>query len=182
MLLVYLSLLETEEQKDKFEYIYKNYCAYMFVVAKDTVHDQYTAEDVVHETFLELIRIIDSVRVSSEKELKSFLWILTRHKAVDLLRKNGKVQPAEDELFDNCFDNQQSDPEIIALDNLQYEMLVSKMIAMKEIYQTPLLLRVKGYKIDEIAHLLDLSAGTVKTRLFRARKMLLSELEAAHEK
>lgn len=181
MLFVYLSLLETEEQKDKFEYIYTNYCAYMFIVAKDAVRDQYNAEDIVHETFLELVRIIDSVRVSNEKELKGFLWILTRHKAVDFLRKNGRIQPADDEALENCIDSNRPDPEMIALDNLQYEKLVSKMIALKEIYQTPLMLRVKGYKIDEIAHMLDLSAETVKVRLFRARKMLLSELEASHE-
>lgn len=121
------------------------------------------------------------VHVVTSIELKGFLWILTRHKAVDFLRKNGRVQPADDEVLENSIDSYQSDPEMIALDNLQYEKLVSKMISLKEIYQTPLMLRVKGYKIDEIAHLLDLSAETVKVRLFRARKMLLSELEASHE-
>lgn len=180
MLSVYLSLLETEAQKDKFEYIYTNYCTYMLIVANDISHDRYSAEDIVHETFLELIRIIDSVRISNEKELKSFLWLLTRHKAIDFFRKNSKQQPIDDELFDKY--SHGADPETIALDNVQYEKLISKVLNLKEIYQTPLMLRVKGYKIDEIANLLDISTENVKIRLFRARKMLLSELEAAHEK
>lgn len=182
MLFVYLSLLETEAQKDKFEYIYTNYCTYMLIVANDISHDRYSAEDIVHETFLELVRIIDSVRISNEKELKSFLWLLTRHKAIDFFRKNNKQLPTDDELLEYYGTSHGTDPETVALDNVQYEKLISKVLDLKEIYQTPLLLRVSGYKIDEIAHLLDISAENVKVRLFRARKMLLAELEAAHEK
>lgn len=181
MLSVYLSLLETEAQKDKFEYIYTNYCTYMLIVANDISHDRYSAEDIVHETFLELIRIIDSVRISNNKELKSFLWLLTRHKAIDFLRKNSKLQLSDDALLTNQGDFHQPDPETIALDNVQYEKLVNRVLELKEIYQTPLLLRVKGYKIDEIAHLLNISSENVKIRLFRARKMILSELEVANE-
>lgn len=181
MLFVYLSLLETEAQKDKFEYIYTNYCTYMLIVANDISHDRYSAEDIVHETFLELVRIIDSVRVSNEKELKSFLWLLTRHKAIDYFRKNSKLQLTDEDLLSNYEDSHQADPEAIALGNVQFEKLVSKVLSLKEIYQTPLLLRVKGYKIDEIASLLDISIENVKIRLFRARKMILAELEAANE-
>lgn len=181
MLFVYLSLLETEAQKDKFEYIYTNYCTYMLIVANDISHDFYSAEDIVHETFLELVRIIDSVRLSNEKELKSFLWLLTRHKAIDYFRKNSKLQLTGEDLLSNYEDTHHADPETIALGNVQFEKLVSKVMSLKEIYQTPLLLRVKGYKIDEIAHLLNISTENVKIRLFRARKMILSELEAANE-
>lgn len=51
MLTFYISMLETEEQQDKFSYIYQNYVGFMYHVAKEVVKEHYLAEDVVHETF-----------------------------------------------------------------------------------------------------------------------------------
>ena len=36
MLTFYISMLETEEQQDKFSYIYQNYVGFMYHVAKET--------------------------------------------------------------------------------------------------------------------------------------------------
>ena len=59
----------------------------MFYTAKGVLQDSYLAEDAVHETFLDIIRIIDSIRANNEKELSQFLRVLTHHKAVDMVRK-----------------------------------------------------------------------------------------------
>lgn len=73
MLTFYISMLETEEQQDKFSYIYQNYVGFMYHVAKEVVKEHYLAEDVVHETFLQLIRIIDKVHIDDELTLRAFL-------------------------------------------------------------------------------------------------------------
>ena len=44
-------------------------------------------------------------------------------------------------------------------------------------YKTPLLLKVQGYKVSEIADFLNISPENVKVRLHRARKIILSGLE-----
>ena len=59
MLALYISLLDTEEQISKFEHIYTKYRGLMFYTAKGVLQDSYLAEDAVHETFLDIIRIID---------------------------------------------------------------------------------------------------------------------------
>ena len=46
MLTFYISMLETEEQQDKFSYIYQNYVGFMYHVAKEVVKEHYLAEDV----------------------------------------------------------------------------------------------------------------------------------------
>lgn len=85
MLALYISLLDTEEQISKFEHIYTKYRGLMFYTAKGVLQDSYLAEDAVHETFLDIIRIIDSIRANNEKELSQFLRVLTHHKAVDMV-------------------------------------------------------------------------------------------------
>ena len=44
MLTFYISMLETEEQQDKFSYIYQNYVGFMYHVAKEVVKEHYLAE------------------------------------------------------------------------------------------------------------------------------------------
>ena len=66
MLALYISLLDTEEQISKFEHIYTKYKGLMFYTANGVLHDSYLAEDAVHETFLDIIRIIDSIRANNE--------------------------------------------------------------------------------------------------------------------
>lgn len=78
MLALYISLLDTEEQISKFEHIYTKYRGLMFYTAKGVLQDSYLAEDAVHETFLDIIRIIDSIRgsykIKEQVEMKKKLW------------------------------------------------------------------------------------------------------------
>ena len=145
MLMIYLSLLETEEQKNKFEMIYHKYAGLMYHEACAVTKDHFLAEDVIHETFLQLIRIIDDVRVDNSKELAQFIKIITHSRAVDYVRK------------------------------------LDHVMQLSEIYRAPLSLKIKGYKIEEIAKILELNSQTVKVRLHRARKILLASLEESYE-
>ena len=101
MLWMYMAMLETAEQKDKIAYIYENYAGMMYHVAIGVVGEHYLAEDVVHETFLRLIRIIDEVETDGTKKLKRFLVLLTHSKAVDAVRKLNKMKPTSDDELAN---------------------------------------------------------------------------------
>lgn len=107
MLALYISLLDTEEQISKFEHLYTKYRGLMFYTAKGVLQDSYLAEDAVHETFLDIIRIIDSIRANNEKELSQFLRVLTHHKAVDMVRKCTRQKKSDTEIED--FDLSKSD-------------------------------------------------------------------------
>lgn len=175
MMLFYLTLIETDEQRGKFEYIYKNYYGLMYHIAISLTQDRQLAEDAVHETCLRLIDLIDTVRVDDRKQLASYLCILTRNRTIDYLRRwcnKGKRAP---ETYIEATSN--DEPETVVLSSLQLEQAVLQMEGMPEKYRTPLTLKVKGYSIQEIAQFLNLSEGTVKTRIFRARQTLRNSFE-----
>ena len=56
MLTFYLSLIETEEDKSKFENIYETYRKVMFYTANQILKDEYLAEDAVHSAFLRILK------------------------------------------------------------------------------------------------------------------------------
>ena len=124
MLALYISLLDTEEQISKFEHIYTKYKGLMFYTANGVLHDSYLAEDAVHETFLDIIRIIDSIRANNEKELSQFLKTLTHHKAVDIIRKCSSQKKSDTEI--ETLETIKSDvnAETIVIDKIDYENIL----------------------------------------------------------
>lgn len=177
MLAMYLSLLDTEAQRDKFERLYHRYAGLMYQTAFSVAKDHFLAEDIVHETFLILIRIIDEVRADDPKETAKFLKVITHNKAVDELRKLGKAQPWSNDALEYQAEEQQADPESVAINAEGFSSLIACVESMDELYRAPLELRMQGYKIAQIAEFLDMNPQTVKVRLYRARKMLLQQLE-----
>ena len=157
--------------------IYTKYRGLMFYTAKGVLQDSYLAEDAVHETFLDIIRIIDSIRANNEKELSQFLRVLTHHKAVDMVRKCTRQKKSDTEIEDLDLSKSDVNVETIVLDKIDYENMLLLVQSMDEKYKTPLLLKVQGYKVSEIADFLNISPGNVKVRLHRARKIILTGLE-----
>ena len=153
MLTFYISMLETEEQQDKFSYIYQNYVGFMYHVAKEVVKEHYLAEDVVHETFLQLIRIIDKVHIDDELTLRAFLRRVTHNKAVDCVRKWDKVRPTEDDELERYDTKHKQDPETIAIDALAFNELIAMISKMDDRYRAPLELKLQGYQVKEIAQM-----------------------------
>lgn len=58
-MLIYLAAINSDEDKTKFELIYRQYRNLMYYVANQILHNICDAEDVVHQAFLKIIEILD---------------------------------------------------------------------------------------------------------------------------
>lgn len=80
-MLLYIQMLETSEEKSKFEQLYLGYRNLMFYVANGILHNRQDSEDVVHESFLKIIKIIDkienpnSIVISAEFGRAEVSWV-----------------------------------------------------------------------------------------------------------
>jgi len=121
-----------------------------------------------------LLRGIDTLRIDNERALKSYLYMVTRERSIDFLRKWERRRGAQPdyESLAAALDNY-AEPEEVALTNLQLDKAIALLDEMPLIYRQTLVLRVKGYSIREIAKITDSSESNVKTRIHRARAMLL---------
>ena len=163
MLVFYLAALDSDDNKNKFETIYRKYYRFMLHTAAGIIKNPTLAEDAVHETFVQLLREIDTLRIDNERALKSYLYIVTRERSIDFLRKWERRGTRPDYV----------EPEEVALTNLQLDRAIALLEEMPLIYRQTLVLRVKGYSICEIAKITDSSEPNVRTRIHRARAMLL---------
>lgn len=168
MLFFYLSLLETQEEKTKFEQLYETYRKLMKYIAAGILHDEFLAEDAVHDAFLKLMRYLDDIDEIASPKTKSFVIIITESISKDLYakRKHNQVVYLEDNESllvqeDTC------------LQHFNLAMIAAKIKSLPDIYRNILILRyIHGYNSKEIAEILSLNDAVVRKRLERARREL----------
>ena len=170
MLAFYVAILDTEEQKDKFTEINTTYYGMMYQVARAITHDDKLAEDALHETCLELIEKIDSIRTDNAKQLAYYLRMVTRNRTIDFMRKWDRRSALSYDAVDVEPASLHEDAADVVLTKMRLETTLKSLDEMPPVYRTALILRVQGYSIKEIAKLLGVPAPTVGTRLARGRR------------
>lgn len=177
-MLIYLSLIDTQEEKDKFEEIYNHYKYTMLYVAKSIVKDHLLAEDVVHDSFIKIIEVLDKVNDISCSKTKGFIVTIVRNKSIDYIRKI--KQESNTSLEEVEFSLQDDDP--IPLDKLineeGYNKLLEYIDELDEKYRAAIELKyIHGYSEKEISKILDITEKNANIRIYRARKMLINRIE-----
>ncbi len=168
MLIFYLQMLDTPEEKIRFEEIYQQYRDLMYHVANSILHDSQDAEDAVHNAFLRVIRHFSKLQRASAQDLAPQLMVITKNEAISILRKRKDVVPLEEQ------DGFAETSENIA----SYHALVESFTCLPQTYRTVMEMKLlSGYSDGEIAAKLGLSKTAVSTRISRGRQLLRSIVE-----
>ena len=169
-MLIYLNLLNTEEEKNKFEQIYKQYRLTMFYVAKSILNDNYLSEDAVHDAFINIAKSIDNISDVYSSRTKGYVVIIVRNISFNILKKQKQIIEIED-FEDNISNDLSLEDEILS--KLSFDFIVEQITQLPEIYKDVLYLSyVEELSINEISELFNIPIETVKKRLQRGRKKL----------
>ena len=87
MIALYLSLIDSDESKDKFEEMYLKYRKQMKKTAFKILGDDGLAEDAVHNAFLKIISNFDKFKEIDCQETKNLIVIIIRSVSIDMYRK-----------------------------------------------------------------------------------------------
>jgi len=147
------------------------------------VHNPTDAEDLLQETFIRAYSALGSFR--KDASFLTWLYRIAANLSVDLMRSR-KVHSAAslDEEVESGREPAATDrrgaPEDAAMREDVSETVHKAIMNLPERYRRAVLLRhVAGMSIEEIAELLSMPSGTVKTHLFRARELLRQQLRPA---
>ena len=166
-MLTYLALIETEEDKRKFERIYVSYKQTMFYAANRILNNVHTAEDAVHQAFLRILNHLEKINENDCHKTRAFLVVITEHIAIDIYRKQKRENTLSfDELEVYIADNSLPEHEVIDEVSAAIEKLPVN-------YSTVLRLKFsQGYSNSEIAQTLDITEENIRQRISRAKKRL----------
>lgn len=143
------------------------------------------AQDLVQETYLRAVRAFGALVADSN--LKSWLFTIMRNIWLNQLR-HSRSGPrfveidAEDDGNVQWFDHLAADPHIVFVRKLEREEVRQAIESLPAPYREVVVLRdIEGFSYQQIAGILGCPAGTVMSRLGRAReklRQLLSQWQA----
>lgn len=146
-------------------------------------YDEELANDLVQETYLKAFRFID--KYDEGTNAKAWLFKILKNAYINEYRKKSKrptkvdfedivsyhdsedsVLPGYLDLREELFDHMMGDEVTIAINALPID------------FRTVVLLcDIEGFSYEEIAKIIDVPIGTVRSRLFRARNLLKDNLK-----
>ena len=168
-----------------FEELYNIYNNKIFALARMTVKNEADAEDVLQQTFINTWRNLKSL--SNPTAFTTWIQKIALNECYKILRKKNIaiLLDAEGEIENIGEDEPDGEllPSVYAeRDDLRARM--GKIIdGLSEVQkQTVLLYYFNELKVEEISYVMECTVGTVKTRLFLARKAIRSEVEEQERK
>ena len=168
MLICYLQMLDTPEEKIRFEEIYLKYRSLMYHAANAVLHNRQDAEDAVHNAFLRIIKHFGKIQNTPAQDLAPLVTIIGRNEAISLQRKRRGDAPLED-----CCDLAETMDAVT-----DYHALVDSFTRLPKAYRAALEMKLLlGCSDGEIAARLDLSKTAVSTRISRGRRLLRDIVE-----
>lgn len=144
--------------------------------------DEDDAKDLVQDTYLKSYRFIESFQKGTNA--KAWLFRILKNSFINDYRKKSKepnkVDYQEVESYYNSDDVDHqitSDLRVESLQNMIGDEISNALNSLDVDFRTVIILcDLEGFKYDEMAKILDIPIGTVRSRLHRARNLLKDKL------
>ena len=152
--------------EDIIDALYRLYEQSMYFEAYKILHDEYLAEDAVHEAFLRLIRNRSKIADPKSPAVRRYAYKTMRSAALDLYRAQKKLREnclVLDETIENTAATEEG------LTNLPLSLLADLPPKYAAVMRC---LFLDGLNIRETAAVLEISEALVRKRCERARKLL----------
>lgn len=163
-----------ENNFENFDILYNKYYKRVFFLALKMIGDEKLAEDIAQEVFID---VISSIKNLNNIEIFN-AWISkitinkvnTKRKKLFLYKKN--VTNCESETFENVINENFIPEELILKEEMNKEILeqINKLSPNKR--RVLLLYYFKEMSLKEISVIENIPIGTVKSRLYSAKRLL----------
>ena len=176
------SVLEGLRRGDEaaYEILIQRYEQPVYNLVSRLVEDSADAADVVQEVFLKVFRKIGSFR--GESSLRTWIYRIAVNEARNQRRWFGRhrrreiglePQPGETQGLGDWLEDPAPSPFEVTLDHETEALIEAGLKEISPAFRAALVLReMEGLSYDEIAEILEISLGTVKSRILRGREAL----------
>jgi RNA polymerase sigma factor (sigma-70 family) len=138
-------------------------------------HDHEESSDLVQDTILKALMNMD--KFTQNENLKGWLFTIMRNTFINTYRKNQRAKTSRDNTKDLYFLNVEDNHTFNCPDTrYEYQDIWKNVNQLRTELLVPFKMYTSGYKYHEIATHLDLPIGTIKNRIFHARKEIQKKL------
>jgi RNA polymerase sigma factor (sigma-70 family) len=177
------SNINKEEKDSQFEKEFMPLIGSLYNFAYRLTLDEDDANDLVQETYMKAYRFFDSYEQGTNA--KAWLFRILKNSFINDFRKKSK-QPSkidyqEVESFYNSDDvdeNITTDLRVETIQDMIGDEVANALNSLAVDFRTIIILcDLEGFTYEEMAKILDIPIGTVRSRLHRARNLLKDKLK-----
>lgn len=160
----------------EFNYMLTDMEKHLEYFAKRLTNNEDDAKDLLQETFLKALTFQD--KFTETTNFKAWLFTIMKNIFINNYRRNVRAKTIID-TTDNLYhiNSSYSASSITPESNLSEQEIRSGISELEDDHRIPFEMHTKGFKYKEIAEKLDISIGTVKSRIFFGRKKLMDTLK-----
>lgn len=157
-----------------FDLLYEAHVGRVYALCLRMTADRQLAEELVQDVFVKTWRRIGTFRGASA--FSTWLYRVTVNTVLDARRKRGRSPEQLSALPDEALRGAGGDA--TAVDPERRIALERALASLPERARMAIVLHtIEGYGYREVAELMEVSVGTVKSHIHRARSLLLERLE-----
>lgn len=138
--------------------------------------DSQDADDLIQDTFLKALRYKNNFKEGTN--IKGWLYTIMRNIFINNYKRKKFQNTITDSTDNNFFLNSSQDYSFDSVTTKINEQDIRSAIhSLNNDFKVPFTMFLEGFHYDEIADTLEIPMGTVKSRIFHARKKLTAKLQ-----
>jgi RNA polymerase sigma factor (sigma-70 family) len=183
-----MTIVSTEEHTSRQDFIFEQellpHADALYNFAYHLTYSDADADDLVQETFMKAYRSIDSYHQGTNA--KAWMFKILKNAFINEYRRKSKLPDTinyEDYLAVEDTDDEGPSGALVDIRDDVFAGMMGDEVsgalnALPDDFRTVILLcDMEGFSYEEIAKILDIPIGTVRSRLHRARNMLKEKLK-----
>jgi len=143
--------------------------------ALSLTHNMDDALDLLQDTYLKAITYRSKFEDSTN--LKAWLFTIMKNTFINAYRRNTKtkqlISKGDDVAMNRAF---KQNSHALTESRIHAKDIIKQIENLEDDYKVPFTLYYTGYKYEEIAQEMSLPLGTIKSRIFIARKILMDAI------
>ena len=178
--------LQTYSEKEKYQIFDTEFMPHidsMYNFAYRLTTDEDEAKDLVQDTYLKAFRFISSFQRGTNA--KAWLFRILKNSFINDYRKKSK-EPAKLDYqeVENFYNSDEADSDVTidlrveAVQDMLGDEIANALNSLAVDFRAVIILcDIEGFTYEEMAKILDITIGTVRSRLHRARNLLKEKLK-----
>lgn len=151
--------------------------SFLYQLAMKLTKDGEESNDLLQETYLKALKNKDKFQEGTN--IKGWLYTIMKNTFINAYRKRKNQNTFVDDTDNKYFLNMKEADKTVTTDAaVDQEYIMKQINSVDRTYVETFMMYYNGYKYEEIAEIMDIPLGTVKSRIFLARRKMMDKLKA----
>jgi RNA polymerase sigma-70 factor (ECF subfamily) len=139
--------------------------------------DPEESNDLLQETYFKALKNKDKFQEGTN--IKGWLYTIMKNTFINAYRKRKNQNTFVDDTDNKYFLNIRETEKTVTTDGkVDQEYIMKQINSVDKTYVETFMMYYNGYKYEEIAEIMGIPLGTVKSRIFLARRKMMDKLKA----